>query len=73
MVVAVVAAGAGATLQGISLDEAHKAHDRTQAPGNFPDTARAAQGRAVTDATVATGLFIGAGVAAGVGVVLFAW
>jgi hypothetical protein len=71
--VAVVAAGAGATLQAISLDEAKAAHDRTKPPGDFSDTARAAEARANTDAAVATGFFIGAGVAAGAGVVLFAW
>jgi hypothetical protein len=71
--VAVVAAGAGAAFQAVSSDEARAAHDRTKPPGDFSDTARAAQNRAVTDAAVATGCFIGAGVAAGTGVVLFAW
>lgn len=71
--VAVAAAGAGAAFQVVSRDEARKAHDRTRAPGNFSDTARAAESRAFTDAAVATGCFIGAGVAAGTGVVLFAW
>jgi len=71
--VAVAAAGAGAAFQVLSRDEARAAHDRTKPPGDFSDTARAAQSRAFTDAAVATGCFIGAGVAAGTGVVLFAW
>ncbi|MFT3840255.1 MAG: tetratricopeptide repeat protein [Myxococcaceae bacterium] len=71
--VAVAAAGAGAAFQVVSRNEARAAHDRTKPPGNFSDTARAAEGRAFTDAAVATGCFIGAGVAAGTGVVLFAW
>ncbi len=71
--VAVAAAGAGATLQAISIRQSLAAHDHTQPPGDWADTARAAQGRANTEAGWATGCFIGAGVAGAGAVVLFAW
>ncbi len=71
--VAVAAAGAGAAFQSLSAREARDAHDATHPPGDWADTARAAQGRAVSDATWATGLFVSAGVAGATGVVLFAW
>jgi hypothetical protein len=64
-----VAAGVlGGVFQANSLSEAKRARG-----DDWADTARATNQRAVTDATVATGLFIGAGVAGVAGVVLFAW
>ncbi len=73
-VAAAVAAGvAGAALQARSSQRAHEAADKTQPPGDWSDTARAAQASAVSDATWAAGLFAGAGACGGVGVVLFAW
>ena len=69
---AAAAGVAGGLLQARSFQEAARARG-SAAPGDWADTARAAQARAVTDATIATGLFIGAGVAASAGVVLFAW
>ena len=56
-----------------SVGRARDAVDNSRPPGDWSDTARAAQASAVSDATVATGLFVGAGVAGAAGVVLFAW
>ncbi len=68
----VVAGLVGALLQAQSLDLALRSQQGAP-PNDWADTARATHQRAVTDATVATGLFIGAGLAAATGVVLFVW
>lgn len=62
------AGAAGAFLQVRSQDRANQARTK-----EWSDDARALHASAVTDATIATGLFIGAGVAGATGVVLFAW
>ncbi len=73
LVLGIAAGSAGAVLQVRSGNSARAARDTTQPPGDWSDTARAAQASAITDATIAAGLFIGAGVAGTTGVVLFAW
>ena len=73
-VIAALAAGsAGAVLQVQSLTHAQQSRDLTRPPGDWSYTARATYGNAVAEASWATGLFIGAGVAGSAGVVLFAW
>jgi hypothetical protein len=73
-VAAAVGAGvAGGVLQVRSASFARAARDNTRPPGDWSDTARAAQASALSEATWATGLFVGAGVAGATGVVLFAW
>lgn len=66
--VAIGAGIAGATMQSRSLDRARAARE-----SEWSDTARQLRSSAVTDAAIATGLFIGAGTATATGVVLFAW
>lgn len=69
---AVAAAVAGAVFQWRSLEASARARGAAP-PGDWADTARAEHQRAQTDATLATGFFIGAGVAAATGVAVFAW
>ncbi len=71
--IAVLASGVGAAMQISSMNHAAQARDASRPPGDFADTARQAQNQAVTEATVSTGLFIGAGLAGATSVVLFAW
>ena len=72
-IVTVGACAVGAGLQVQSGASERQARDLSRPPGDWSDTARAAHATAITDASVATGLFIGAGVAGTAGVVLFAW
>lgn len=69
---AIVAGGfaTGLAVNGAKLRQ--DARDSTRPPGDFADTARAAEAEGVTQQTVGTGLFIGAGLTLGTGVVL-AW
>jgi hypothetical protein len=69
---AVTAAVAGGLFQWQSLEAAARARGAGP-PGDWADTARAEHQLAVTDAALATGFFIGAGVAAATGAALFAW
>ena len=73
VIVAVAAVSAGAVLQVESGIHAAQARDSTRYPGDWSDTARATQTRAVGEATWATGLFIGACIAGSAGLVLFVW
>jgi hypothetical protein len=73
IIAAVAACSAGAVLQIQSGVHAQQARDNARPPGDWDDTARTTQAKAVSEATWATGLFIGAGVAGSAGVVLFAW
>jgi len=66
--VAIGAGIAGGVFQSRSIDRARAARAT-----EWSDSARALQASAVTDAALATGLFIGAGAAGTAGVVLFAW
>ncbi len=70
--VAIVAAAfaTGLAVNGWKLRQ--DARDMTRAPGDFADTARAAERDGATQQAVSTGLFIGAGLTLGTGVVL-AW
>jgi len=68
---AVAAAVAGAVFQALSLSSSHAAQDRTHP--QFAADARASQQTAWVDADVAAACFIGAGVFAAGGVVVFAW
>ncbi len=73
VVLAVAAGATGAVLQVQSLNHAAQARDLSRPPGDWAYTARATYSTAVTEASVATGLFVGAGVAGSAGVVLFTW
>lgn len=64
------AVATGLAVSGTNLRQA--ARDRTEPPGDFADTARQADREGQTQQTWSVGLFIGAGVAVGTGVVL-AW
>jgi hypothetical protein len=68
---AVVAAAVGALFQVFSLNESALAHDRTQT--QYAVDARTLQSAAVHDASIATACFIGAGVFAVGGTLVFAW
>lgn len=68
--VALAAVATGLAVGGTNLRQA--ARDRTQPPGDFADTARLAERDGQAQQTWSVGLFIGAGVAVGTGVVL-AW
>ncbi len=70
---AVLASGVGAAMQVSSMNHAAQARDGSKPPGDFADTARQAHNQAVTEATISTGLFVGAGLAGATAVVLFAW
>lgn len=68
-----VALGAVATgLQVSGWEQRQAARDPSRPPGDFADTARAAEARGQNEQTWATGLFIAGGAAAATGVVL-AW
>ncbi len=73
LAVAIGAGAAAGVLQLRSIDRARAARDTTRPPGDWSDTSRATHAAAVSDATWATGLFVGASVAGATGVVLFAW
>ena len=70
--VAVAAGVAGAILQVQSGQLSTRAASG-QPPYDWADGARNARAQAVTDAAIATGLFVGAGLATTSGVVFFAW
>jgi hypothetical protein len=67
------AATAAGFFQVRSGDRAREARNNALPPGDWSDTARATQAAAVSDASWAAGLFVGAAVAGTTGVVLFAW
>jgi hypothetical protein len=68
---AVAAAGVGALFQVFSLNESTLAHDRTRT--QYAVDARTLQSAAVRDASIATACFIGAGVFAVGGTLVFVW
>lgn len=68
--VALAAVATGLAVSGTNTRQA--ARDRTRPPGDFADTARLAERDGQAQQTWSVGLFIGAGVAVGTGVVL-AW
>jgi hypothetical protein len=69
----VSAAAIAAVFQVNSVSRARLLDDRTMPPGDWADTAREQHDLATRDATIATALFLVAGAAAGVGVLVFAW
>lgn len=72
-VVALVAAGVATGLQLSAQSLERAARDRSRAPGDWADTARATHGQAVDQAQWSIGLFATGGVAAVSAAVLFAW
>jgi hypothetical protein len=68
---AVAAAGVGALFQVLSLNESTLAHDRTRT--QYAVDARTLQSSSVRDASIATACFIGAGVFAVGGTLVFVW
>jgi hypothetical protein len=71
--IGVAAAITGVAFQVQSAQRARLLDDRTMAPGDWADTARAEHSRAQRDATIATVLFVAGGAAAGVATLVFAW
>lgn len=71
--VAVAAAGVATGLQVHAQALAGAARDPSAPPGDFADTARAANAQATTQARASIGLFVGAGVVGAAAVVAFAW
>jgi hypothetical protein len=70
---AVLAAAVGAALQVTGWNLRMAARDPSKAPGNFTDTALAAERTGQLETSAALGLFIGAGVASVGGGALLAW
>ncbi|MBK7857037.1 MAG: hypothetical protein IPJ65_00175 [Archangiaceae bacterium] len=68
-----VSAIVGAAFELNSQSRVQQLQDRTRAPGDWADTARATQELAVRDATIAAVMFGLGGAAGAVGVVVFAW
>lgn len=71
--VAVVSAGVATGLQVNGWNQRQAARDASQPPGDWADTARAAEASGVAQTTTATGLFIGAGLLGLAGAGVLAW